>query len=82
MAELKQNGALRLDIPDADVELTEDDLLIDMVQTEGYVTEGDNEITVVLDTNLTPELLEEGFVRETSSAKYRPCVKRPVLSHG
>ena len=47
--------------------LTKDDLLIDMAQTEGYVSEGDNYVTVVLDTNLTPELLEEGFVRELVS---------------
>lgn len=38
-----------------------------MTQQEGYVTEGDNEVTVVLDTNLTPELIEEGFVRELIS---------------
>ena len=41
--------------------------LIEMAQTEGYVSEGDNYVTVVLDTNLTPELLEEGFVREIVS---------------
>ena len=38
-----------------------------MTQMEGYVTEGDNTVTVVLDTNLTPELVEEGFVRELIS---------------
>ena len=38
-----------------------------MTQMEGYVTEGDNTVTVVLDTKLTPELLEEGFVREIIS---------------
>ena len=47
--------------------LSEEDLLIDMAQTEGYVSDGDNEITVVLDTKLTPELIEEGFVREIIS---------------
>ena len=47
--------------------LAEEDLLIDMAQTEGYVSEGDNIVTVVLDTNLTPELIEEGFVREIIS---------------
>ena len=41
--------------------------MIDMTQTEGYVSESDYGITVVLDTNLTPELLEEGFVREIIS---------------
>ena len=47
--------------------LYEEDLLITMTQQEGYVTEGDNEVTVVLNTNLTPELMEEGFVRELIS---------------
>ena len=47
--------------------LYEEDLLITMTQQEGYMTEGDNEVTVVLDTNLTPELLEEGMVRELIS---------------
>ena len=50
-----------------DVKLSEEDLLITMTQMEGYVTEGDNTVTVVLDTNLTPELVEEGFVRELIS---------------
>jgi isoleucyl-tRNA synthetase len=50
-----------------DVKLSEEDLLITMTQMEGYVTEGDNTVTVVLDTNLTPELVEEGFVREIIS---------------
>ena len=67
MAELKSTGVIKLDIPGADVALAEEDLLITMTQAEGYVTEGDNYVTVVLDTNLTPELLEEGFVREIIS---------------
>ena len=49
------------------VELTKEDLLIDMAQVPGFVSEGDNFVTVVLDTNLTPELIEEGFVREIIS---------------
>ena len=49
------------------MELSKEDLLIDTAQTEGYVTEGDNTVTVVLDTRLTPELLEEGFYRELVS---------------
>ena len=48
-------------------ELTEEDLLIETAQTEGYVTESEGETAVVLDTNLTPELIEEGFVREIIS---------------
>lgn len=66
-AELKEKGSLALDSVDAEVVLCEEDLLITMTQQEGYVTEGDNEVTVVLDTNLTPELIEEGFVRELIS---------------
>jgi isoleucyl-tRNA synthetase len=67
MAELRAKGTLTLsEISDAIV-LTEEDLLITMTQAEGYQTEGDNTVTVVLDTNLTPELIEEGFVREIIS---------------
>ena len=67
MAELKAKGSITLDSVSADVVLCEEDLLITMTQQEGYVTEGDNDITVVLDTNLTQELIEEGFVRELIS---------------
>jgi isoleucyl-tRNA synthetase len=66
-AELKANGVLRLPEVDASIELAEEDLLISMAQTEGFVADGDNYVTVVLDTNLTEELLEEGFVREIVS---------------
>ncbi|MDO4478919.1 MAG: isoleucine--tRNA ligase [Lachnospiraceae bacterium] len=67
MAELKSTGSLKFDIDGVAVELTEEDLLIDTAQTEGYVTETDNGITVVLDKTMTPELIEEGFVREIVS---------------
>ena len=67
MNELRANGVLVLDIDGNKVELTEEDLLIETAQTEGYVTETDGTTSVVLDTNLTPELLEEGFVREIIS---------------
>ena len=67
MAELKEKGSITLDSVNADVVLCEEDLLITMTQQEGYVTESDNEVTVVLDTNLTPELIAEGFVRELIS---------------
>ena len=66
-AQLKETGALKLDKISTEVVLLEEDLLITMTQMEGYVTESDNSITVVLDTNLTPELIEEGFVREIIS---------------
>ena len=67
MAQLKASGELKLDINGSEVVLSEGDLLIDTAQMEGYVTESDNDIAVVLDTNLTPELVEEGFVREIVS---------------
>ena len=67
MASLKADGVLRLPEVDASIELSEEDLLIAMTQKEGYVTENDPSMTVVLDTNLTEELLEEGFVREIIS---------------
>ena len=67
MDELKEKGVLTLNVGGTGVSLTEEDLLIDTAQKEGYVTEADKDVTVVLDTNLTPELLEEGFVREIIS---------------
>ena len=67
MNELRSTGLLTLDINGNKVELSEEDLLIETAQTEGYVTEADGDISVVLDTNLTPELIEEGFVREIVS---------------
>ncbi len=67
MQTLRENGVLRLDSISENVVLSEEDLLITMKQMEGYMTEGDHLATVVLDTNLTPELLEEGFVREIIS---------------
>ena len=67
MDTLNETGALTFTFDGTEVVLTKEDLLIDTAQTEGYVSEGDNTITVVLDTNLTPELLAEGFVRELIS---------------
>ena len=67
MDELKSDGSLKFDIEGAEVILLESDLLIETAQMEGYVSEQDGEITVVLDTKLTPELIEEGFVRELIS---------------
>ena len=67
MNELRSKGVLTLDIDGNKAELTEEDLLIETAQTEGYVTETDGDVSVVLDTNLTSELIEEGFVREIVS---------------
>jgi isoleucyl-tRNA synthetase len=67
MQQLKANGAITFNVGDVEISLTEEDLLIDIAQTEGFVSEGDNYVTVVIDTNLTPELIEEGFVREIIS---------------
>ena len=66
-AELKSEGAIKFMVGDVEVVLAEEDLLIDMKQKEGYATEADNTVTVVLDTNLTAELIEEGFVYEVIS---------------
>ena len=67
MDELNEKGALVFMVQDVEVSLTKEDLLISMSQKDGYVSEADNKITVVLDTNLSEELLEEGFVYEVIS---------------
>jgi len=67
MNQVKNNGDLKLYIDGTKIVLSEEDLLIEMTQQEGYVAESDHGITVVLDTKLTPELIEEGFVREIIS---------------
>ena len=67
MDDLKANGCIAFDVDGVEVKLAEEDLLIDIAHKEGYVTEADNVATVVLDTNLTEELIEEGFVYEIIS---------------
>ena len=67
MSELKADGVIKFTADDTEIALTEEDLLIDVAKMEGYVTEGDNYVTVVIDTTLTPELIEEGYVREVIS---------------
>ena len=67
MDTLNAGNALVFDVDGVSVELSKDDLLIEMSQKEGYMSEADNTVTVVLDTNLTEELLEEGFVYEIIS---------------
>ena len=67
MKELDNSGSLSFDIDGQKVVLSKEDLLIDTAQMEGYVTEEDSTVTVVLDTNLSDALIEEGFVREIIS---------------
>ena len=67
MDDLKSNGAIVLDDNGTSISLAEEDLLITMVQKEGFVTEADNTVTVVMDTKLSEELIEEGFVYEIIS---------------
>ena len=67
MDALNAGNPVTFEVNGESVVLTKEDLLIEMVQKEGYVSENDNVETVVLDTNLTPELIEEGFVRELIS---------------
>ena len=67
MEELKANGAITFEVDGVEVSLAEEDLLISTEKKDGFVTEADNYVTVVLDTNLTEELIEEGFVLEVIS---------------
>ncbi|MBO5410894.1 MAG: isoleucine--tRNA ligase, partial [Clostridia bacterium] len=65
--ELDEKGAITFTVGDTEIALAPEDLLIETVQTEGFQAESDYGVTVVLDTNLTPELIEAGFVRELIS---------------
>ncbi len=67
MDSLNEKGVLTVNVGGVDEDLTAEDLLIESSQTEGYISDSDRDITVVLDTTLTPELIEEGFVREIIS---------------
>ena len=67
MDKINAGEPLTFDFDGNEVVLEKEDLLIDMAQVEGYVSEADGDVTVVLDTNLSDELLEEGFVREVIS---------------
>ena len=67
MDELKSKGHIKINAGDEEVTLTEEDLLIDVAHKDGYVAEADNKITVVTNTQLSDELIEEGFVYELIS---------------
>ena len=67
MAELNEKGALTFEVNGTEISLTKDDLLISSAKMPGYESMSDYGITVVIDTNLTEELIEEGFVREIVS---------------
>ena len=67
MDAIEASGELKLDVPDADIVLTRDDLLIEMTKKDGFESLSDKGVTVVIDKNLTPELIEEGNVREIIS---------------
>ena len=67
MNELKTKGAIKFTIDGTDVELAEEDVLVATAQTDGFVAESYKNTTVVLDTTLSPELIEEGFARELVS---------------
>jgi len=68
MSSLKNEGVLKLALSDgSEAELTMEDVLVETKQVEGFVSLSEGEITVALDTELTPELLEEGMIREIIS---------------
>ena len=67
MDELKATGFIKFTVNGDEIALTEEDLLIEMTKKEGYESLGDRGVTVVIDKNLTPELIEEGNVREIIS---------------
>ncbi len=67
MDELNEKGTLTINVEGADEALTAEDLLIETAQMEGFEANSDNGITVVMDTNLTEELICEGMLREIVS---------------
>ena len=67
VAQLNEKGSITVQIDGTDEVIDKEDLLIEAVRHEGYISESGNGVTVVLDTNLTEELVEEGFVRELIS---------------
>jgi len=67
MDEINTTGGLKVTLEGVEATLDKEDLLIEAAQTEGYVSDSDKGVTVVLDTTLSKELVEEGFVREIIS---------------
>ena len=67
MKELKDLGVMTVTLSTGDIKLTEEEVLISVSQKEGYAVEADKGCTVVLNTQLTPQLIEEGFIREIIS---------------
>ncbi len=67
MAQLNSGEPLKLTVQDTDVEIYKDDVLIETEQMNGLVSNSDGGFTVILDANLTDELIEEGFLREILS---------------
>ena len=67
MEDLKNKGFIQLNIEGEEIKLTEDELLIEMSKLEGFVSETEKDITIVIDTTLTESLIEEGFIREIIS---------------
>ena len=66
-AQLDKDGYVSITVSTGEIQLGAEDLLIETKQTEGFESVSDNNIIVALDTHITPELLEEGFVREIIS---------------
>ncbi|MBO4767660.1 MAG: class I tRNA ligase family protein, partial [Lachnospiraceae bacterium] len=67
MAELNATGSVTVSVDGVDEQIAKDDLLIEAKKVDGYVSDSDGKITVVMNTTLTPELIEEGYVREVIS---------------
>ncbi len=70
-AEFDKTGELKLNLSSGEIILTQEDIEISIEQSENFNCQSDNEISIALDTRLTPELIEEGFVREIISKVHR-----------
>ena len=63
----ERGETLRFELDGTPIELEKDDVLTALIQKPGFVAQSDANYTVVLDTNLTDELISEGFIREVIS---------------